>query len=116
MLIQTSSTIPYVKLPSLHVFSSLLVSYDNHKLRDLAADHPLIKLRHDLFNICPNLIIGRDCRSISNVVNAGSGLVYTKHIKSIFLYTKYTNYKLEDTRYVKPTVKSLPLDRHRAEI
>ena len=62
-----------IKLPPLYMVSSLLVRYDNHELGDLATDHPLVKLQHDLLNVCPDLVVGRDCADIRIVMNARLG-------------------------------------------
>ena len=48
----------YIKLPSFHVFASLLVRNNHDKLRDLATHHPLVQLRHDLLDIGFDLVVG----------------------------------------------------------
>jgi hypothetical protein len=51
----------YIELPPLDMFSGLFAGNYNHQLRDLAAQHPLVELRHDSFNICLDLIVLRYC-------------------------------------------------------
>ena len=51
---------PYVKLPPFNVLARVLVGDDNDQLGDLAADHPLVELRHDLLDVGAHLVVGRD--------------------------------------------------------
>ena len=57
-----------VELPSLNVFAGLLAGDYDHQFRDLAACHPFVELRHDLLDVCFDLIVGSD-----------------KHVESILL-------------------------------
>lgn len=52
----------YIKLPSLDVLACVLVGDDDDELGDLAADHPLVELRHYPLDVGFHLIIGRDWR------------------------------------------------------
>lgn len=56
----------YVKLPALEVLASIFASYHHHELRDLAPNHPLVQLAHDLLDICFDLVIRGDqhCEAI----------------------------------------------------
>lgn len=49
--------ISYIELPPLHVLPGFLVCDDHNKFRDLAPHHPLIQLRHDLFDVGLDLVI-----------------------------------------------------------
>ena len=49
-----------VELPSLNVFASLLAGDYDYQFRDLAACHPFVELRHDLLDVCFDLIVGSD--------------------------------------------------------
>ena len=49
-----------VELPPLDVLARVLVRDDDDKLRDLAADHPLVQLRHDLLDVRLDLVVGRN--------------------------------------------------------
>lgn len=50
----------YVELPPLNMLPSLFTRDDHYELGNLAAIHPLFELRHDLFDVCLDLVIGRD--------------------------------------------------------
>ena len=47
-----------IKLPPLNVLARVLVRNDNHQPRDLAADHPLVELRHYALDVGLYLVIG----------------------------------------------------------
>lgn len=49
----------HIKLPALDVLARVLVGDDDDKLRDLAAHHPLVELRHDLLDVGAHLVVGR---------------------------------------------------------
>ena len=49
-----------IELPPFHVLASILVRNHEHQLRDLAAHHPLVQLRHDLLDVRLDLVVGRD--------------------------------------------------------
>ena len=51
---------PYIKLPPLDNLACILVGDDDDELGDLAADHPLVELAHDLFYVCLDLVVGGD--------------------------------------------------------
>lgn len=55
----------YIELPTLDVLAGVLVGNDNDKLGDLAADHPLVKLGHDLLDVGLYLVVGRDCPALA---------------------------------------------------
>ena len=50
----------YVKLPALYVLASVLVGDDDDELGDLAADHPLVQLGHDLLDVGLDLVVRGD--------------------------------------------------------
>jgi hypothetical protein len=52
----------HVKLPPLDALACVLVGDDDDELGDLAANHPLIELGHNLLDIGLDLIVGRDWR------------------------------------------------------
>ena len=47
----------YVELPPFNVLSCFLVCNDHHELGDLAAGHPPVQLRHDLFDVSFDLVV-----------------------------------------------------------
>ena len=51
----------YVELPPLDVLAGVLVRDDDDEARDLAADHPLVELRHDALDVGLDLVVGGDC-------------------------------------------------------
>lgn len=55
----------YVELPALHVIARVFVCDDDDELGDLAADHPLVELGHDLLDVGLYLVIGRDLVRVS---------------------------------------------------
>lgn len=50
----------YIELPALDVLACVFICDDDDELGDLAADHPLIELGHDLLDVGLYLVIGRD--------------------------------------------------------
>ncbi len=42
------------------MLACVLVGDDNDQLGDLAADHPLVELRHDFLDVGAHLVVGRD--------------------------------------------------------
>jgi hypothetical protein len=52
----------HVKLPPLDVLACVLVGNDDDELGDLAANHPLVELGHDLLDVGLDLIVGRHWR------------------------------------------------------
>jgi len=51
-----------IELPALDVLACLFAGDDNDQLRDLAAVHPLFELRHDLFYVRLDLVVGGHCK------------------------------------------------------
>lgn len=49
----------YIELPSLHMLPSIFACDHDDKFGYLAPNHPLVQLRHDLFYIRLDLVIGR---------------------------------------------------------
>lgn len=47
-----------VKLPPLNVLAGVFIRNDDDQLRDLAAHHPPVQLRHDLLDVRLNLVVG----------------------------------------------------------
>ena len=50
----------YVELPALDRLTCLLACYHDNELRDLAAGHPFVELRHDFFDVGFDLVVGCD--------------------------------------------------------
>ena len=50
----------HIKLPALHVLPRLLVGNHDHELRNLSTGHPFVELRHDLLDVCLDLVIRRN--------------------------------------------------------
>jgi hypothetical protein len=48
----------YVELPPLYVLTGLLAGDDNDELGNLASVHPVLELRHDLFDVRLDLVVG----------------------------------------------------------
>lgn len=53
----------YIKLPSFHVLTRFLAGDHDDEFGDFTPDHPFVELRHDFFDICFDLVIGRDLTS-----------------------------------------------------
>lgn len=59
----------HIELPPFYVLPCILLRYHNDQLADLAVLHPPIQCRHDLADVCLDLVVARH-----------------KHIEAIFLY------------------------------
>ena len=50
------------------MLASLFAGDHDHKLRNLSTIHPVFELRHDLLDVCLDLIIGRNCSGQKTLV------------------------------------------------
>lgn len=50
----------YVELPALEMLAGVFAGYHHHELGDLAPDHPLVELRHDLLDVRFDLVVRGD--------------------------------------------------------
>lgn len=69
----------YVELPALDVLACIFIRDHDDQLGDLAADHPLIQLGHDLLDIRSDLVVCGD-----------------EHVEAIFLNTAGREYAIAE--------------------
>ena len=50
------------------MLACIFICDDDDELGDLAADHPLVELGHDLFDVGLYLVIGRDLAVLANSI------------------------------------------------
>lgn len=75
----------YIELPSFDMFAGLFVRDDYDELRDFTANHPFVKLGHNLLEVRFDLVVGRDWEEPSGQRRRTISNIYTKHVEAILL-------------------------------